>query len=46
MRDSVFCLKISLGVAGASLAGAAVASVGCGGGALAVGMDLVMAKKS
>lgn len=46
MRASVFCLKLSLGVAGGSVLGAAVDSESEGGAALAVGMDLAMAKKS
>lgn len=46
MRASVFCLKLSLGAAAGSVLGAVVGSESEGSGALAVGMDLAMAKKS
>lgn len=44
MRVSVFCLKLSLGVAVGSMVCAVVLSEGSE--VLAVGMDLAMAKKS
>lgn len=46
MRASVFCLKLSLGVAMGSVLVAVVVSESEGSGELAVGMDLVMARKS
>lgn len=46
MRASVFWRKLSLGVAVGSVLGAAVLSDSEGRGVLAVGMDLVIDKKS
>lgn len=46
MRALVFCLKLSLGVAAASVLGAELVSESEGRGVLAVGMDFAMAKKS
>lgn len=46
MRASVFCLKLSFCVAGGSALSAVEVSESEGSGALEVGMDLAMAKKS
>lgn len=46
MRASVFCRKLSLGVAAGSVLGAEEVSASDGSGPLVVGIDLAIAKKS